>query len=95
MKNAATTSAIVAIWLAFGATSVAALPAAKLGSQAVQSSSIHDIHWRKYRHCHWRNGHRYCHGKHYRRSYYGAPGIYLNFGTQHRHHGKKHRDHRR
>jgi hypothetical protein len=65
------------------------------------------VHWRRWRHCHWRHGWRRCHGG-YRRYYrpyyyygggypyyYGGPSIYLRFGGhRHRHFGHRHFGHR-
>jgi hypothetical protein len=56
--------------------------------------AVQNVHWRSWRHCHWRHGERWCHGgggnRYY--GYGGGPGIYLNFGHR-RHHG--HWRHRR
>jgi hypothetical protein len=44
------------------------------------------VHWRGYRHCHWRMGDRWCHGRRYYRS---GPGINLYIGPSRR--GWRHR----
>ena len=58
------------------------------------SASVEQIDFRDWRHCHWRDGERFCHrgGGSYNRfygdryyGYGGSPGIYLNLGG-HRHH---------
>ncbi len=41
------------------------------------------VHYRGYRHCHRRYGHRRCHGGY---AYYGGPSIYLGFGGRRHHH---------
>lgn len=50
---------------------------------AVAQKSTQTIHYRSYRHCHHRNGHRRCHGGN---AYYnGGPGIYLGLGVGSQH----------
>jgi hypothetical protein len=59
------------------------------------------VHWRRYRHCHWRHGWRRCHGgyrRHYRHYsyggypyYYGGPGIHFRFGGHRHRHYRHHR----
>src|SRR5262245_32578228 len=63
---------------------------------------IDAVHYRDWRHCHWRQGYRYCHGGYVRPYrdydyyyddypyYYGYPGFYgygFRFGHHHHHHG--------
>lgn len=65
------------------------------------SSLAEQVHYRPFRHCHWRRGIRRCHsGYGYygprRYGYYGGPSIYLRFGDRHRHHRHDgHRGHHR
>jgi hypothetical protein len=42
---------------------------------------MEQVHYRSYRHCHWRHGERWCHS--------GEPSVYLEFGNYRRrhHHG--------
>jgi hypothetical protein len=65
-----------------------AAPIAKTPQLSSESSTLDLVHYRGYRHCHWRSGHRWCHG--------GGPSVILRFGDKHRHH-RHHgdRDHRR
>jgi hypothetical protein len=66
----------------------------ELRADGATTSALQPVHWRRYRHCHWRHGYRRCHGGYGRRYGYGyAPGLYLNFGRGHRHH--HHHHHRR
>lgn len=65
------------------------------------------VHYRGWRHCHWRHGRRHCHGRYarayryndygynpYRYGYYGFyPGISLGFGHHHHHHHGGHHGH--
>ena len=48
---------------------------------ATVDSSATKVHWRRYRHCHWRHGHRRCHGRSHYRSY-GLPGVGIYFGSR-------------
>jgi hypothetical protein len=59
------------------------------------------VHWRGWRHCHWRHGWRRCHGGGYGYyyggyPYYGYGGYYgwwpgiFRFGHRHRHYGHRH-----
>ncbi len=62
---------------------------------------LEPVHWRRWRHCHWRHGWRRCHGgyrRHYRHYYYGGypyyyggPSIYLRFGGHRHRHFRHHR----
>lgn len=65
-----------------------ALPKGELAS----ATGVVQVHWRGYRHCHWRHGWRRCHGGYY--GYYG-PGVYLHFGHRHRFHRNRHFGHHR
>ena len=57
-----------------------AIPSATVGSA---TGDVQTIDYRGHRHCHWRNGRRWCHGEsNYRRDRYGyRPGITLRFGS--------------
>ena len=62
---------------------------------------LEPVHWRRWRHCHWRHGWRRCHGgyrRHYRHYYYGGypyyyggPSIYFRFGGHRHRHFRHHR----
>jgi hypothetical protein len=89
------TSLALALALSFGSTllsptaDAAVVPALPGYDKAAADSPAIDVHYRNYRHCHWRYGERWCHG--HRRHlgiYGGGPSIYLNFG--HRHHNRHH-----
>jgi len=47
----------------------------------LDSSGLAQVHWRGYRHCHWRHGDRWCHGG----GHWRGSGIYLDLGGR-RHH---------
>src|SRR5687768_10404744 len=68
---------------------------------ATDNPLLDKVHWRGWRHCHWRHGWRRCHGDY---AYYGGypyyyggwgPGIHLRFGHHRhfRHHGFRHFGH--
>jgi len=45
------------------------------------SGIAEQVHWRGYRHCHWRGGYRRCHGgQYYGGTYWGGPGLYFGRG---------------
>jgi hypothetical protein len=78
--------------LQFGGTAANASPMAGFAkSVTVDGAEVQQIHWRSYRHCHWRYGRRYCHGGY-------RPGVRLYYGPSyhrnHRYH-RYHRHHRR
>ncbi len=71
-------------------------PAGMANTVNASDVALEQIHYRNWRHCHWRDGERFCHrgGRHYNRyngeRFYGygtSPGIYLRFGGGQRHHG--------
>ena len=65
-----------------------------LKSATAFSPAAEKVHWRRYRHCHRRWGHRRCHGP--RRYYRGwGPGIYLHIGPRHRGHRPNRAHHRK
>jgi hypothetical protein len=71
-----------------GASAHAApMPAAGLAkSIAVDQTGLQQVHWRPYRHCHWRWGRRYCHGGYRPRvGLYFGPGYYYGYRHHHRH----------
>jgi hypothetical protein len=91
---------VLTIVAALGFTGLMASPASAapsglgtLKGATTFDSSATKVHWRRYRHCHWRHGRRHCHG---RRHYddYGWPSFGIYFGTGHRHH-RHHRGHHR
>jgi hypothetical protein len=56
-----------------------------LKSATAASPAAEKMHWRGYRHCHWRWGYRRCHGpRHYYRGW--GPGIHLFIGPRHHRH---------
>ena len=100
MKASLVVGAALATFMLAGAPSSQAMPAGA-NSKSVQHGSstlVDTVHWRRWRHCHWRHGWRRCHGYGgYRRygygygpGYYGyrwgGPAIVLGFGG-HRHRG--------
>jgi hypothetical protein len=46
------------------------------------TAAAQPVHWRGYRHCHWRMGDRWCHGGRYYRS--RGPGVRLYIGPSRR-----------
>ena len=58
------------------------------GATTVDSSAT-NVHWRRYRHCHYRKGRRYCHGRRHYRSY-GWPSFGVYFGEKRRYHHRRH-----
>lgn len=76
-------------WAALGALSVltssadAAPLTAGRSAVAPTSSAVDSVHYRDWRHCHWRHGERWCHGG-YDRGYDRGGGIVLRFGSGHR-----------
>jgi hypothetical protein len=63
------------------------------GATTVDSSAT-KVHWRRYRHCHYRHGRRRCHGQRHYRSF-GWPSVGIYFGEKRHHRHRKHRHHRR
>jgi len=71
-------SVIGGLSLMMVAGSAQALPAAKAPDTSAERSNLEQVHWRRYRHCHWRYGYRRCHGGYAYRPYgysygYGYP----------------------
>jgi hypothetical protein len=64
------------------------------GATTIDSSAT-KVHWRRYRHCHWRHGRRHCHGRRHYRSYGWGPSFGIYFGSGKRHHRHHRRHHRR
>lgn len=92
---------LAAASLSLGGTANAA-PVGAIGKaiSTDQSTSLQQVHYRRYRHCHRnRYGRRWCHGGYRRHGYYGygyGPGVSLyigpRYGHHHRHrHGRRHR----
>jgi len=96
MKASLVFGAALAAFVIAAPVSSQALPAGPI-SESVQegrSTLVDTVHWRRWRHCHWRHGWRRCHGyRGYRSGYYGyrygGPTIILGFGGR-RHHGWRH-----
>jgi len=89
MKHGKTMIAAIvgAAALHIGGAGAMAAPMAGFGtSVVVDGAALEQVHWRPYRHCHWRWGRRYCHGAYHR------PGVRLFYGPRHHRH---HRDHHR
>ena len=83
---------VAAMSLAGMLSSPAGAAPASLGELKVATASgasTTKVHWRRYRHCHWHHGRRYCHGRRYYRHGYG-PGIHLYIGRRHDHHYRHH-----
>jgi hypothetical protein len=100
MRKIVAVAASIAGLLLVGSVSASSAPLANadtLRQAGLAPTNIEQVHWRGYRHCHWRYGYRRCHGGHYYRPYpyWGwGPGIHFRFGGGHRHHFH-HRHHRR
>lgn len=102
-KRMLVAAAALASALTLGSLPASSAPvAAQLGflKLADEGDSIRQpVHWRGFRHCHWRHGWRRCHGgyRHYGFSpypYWGwGPGIYFRFGGHHHHHHFGHHHH--
>jgi hypothetical protein len=76
----------LAIAIAMGTATAYSAPIANTGLlKGGSASGVEQVHYRTYRHCHWRNGKRWCHG--------GQPAIILNFGTFGNKHHRRHNDH--
>jgi hypothetical protein len=96
MRKIVSVTASIAGLLLVGSVSASSAPVSNadtLRQIGLAPTNIEQVHWRSYRHCHWRYGWRRCHGgyaRYYRPYYYGSPGIYLRFGG-HRHHRHHHR----
>lgn len=87
LKSLIQTAAVAGLLLAAAATGASAAPLSSAPNIAGQSSGVETVHMRGWRHCHWRDGERFCHGGRRHGLYRNdAPGIYLNFGNR-RHHG--------
>jgi hypothetical protein len=94
LKSLIRTAAVAGLILGAAATGTSAAPLSSAPNIAGQSSGVETVHWRSWRHCHWRNGERFCHGGRRDGLYRGdGPGIYLNFGNR-RHHGPHHGMHK-
>lgn len=78
--------------LQFGGTAANAGPvvAGFAKSTVVDRAELQQVHYRPYRHCHWRWGRRYCHG-----GYRPGVGLYFGPGYRHRYHHRHHRWRRR
>jgi hypothetical protein len=96
MKASLVVGAALVTFILAGTPSSQAMPAGPISKSVQQGSStlLDTVHWRRWRHCHWRAGWRRCHGyRGYRRYGYGhygyrwgGPSIVLGFGG-HRHRG--------
>jgi hypothetical protein len=76
---------VAAAALGLGATANAAPLSPVQKAMDAQTQNLQKVDWRGYRHCHWRNGRRWCHGGYgYRRGYYGyrRPGVSLYIGPR-------------
>ena len=93
---AALAAAAAVFGLAASANAAPVSSAALQGGASTTSALTEHVHYRGYRHCHWRGGIRRCHGG-YGNRYSGSPGIYLRCGNRnhgHRHHGNRHHGNR-
>lgn len=76
------------------AAPASALPKGPVSSETGAASIVDNVHWRGWRHCHWRHGERFCHGG--RRWGWGGPGVTIDIAPGRRHHrdwdrGDRHR----
>lgn len=80
--------------MALGMTSAIAGPLPTSATKPHVNGISQEVHYRDFRHCHWRHGHRWCHGGYrYYNDYGYSPGIVLrfgHFGHHHHHHGGHH-----
>lgn len=103
LKSVLMAAAFAGIVFVIAPTAASAAPLATAPPLAGQSSDVENIHWRGWRHCHWRHGDRFCHGGRRWGRDFDGPGIYLNFGDRHghrhhhhdgdRHHNRGHKMH--
>jgi hypothetical protein len=96
MKTVLSGAAALASVFCLASSPANAAPLSNVGGlkDAGTTTSLQQVHYRPYRHCHWRHGYRRCHGGYgYRYGYGYGPGVYLNFGGRRHHH--HHRHHRR
>jgi len=86
LKNTIVALALALSASLFGNAAVAApvSPGLNIG---VTQKMTQAVHYRSYRHCHRRYGHRRCHGGY---AYYGGPSIILGFGGRRHHHHHNH-----
>lgn len=66
-----------------------AMPLSQMNA-ASESAYVQLVHFRNWRHCHWRHGNRWCHGRHYE-SYGPGVNLYLDFGGNRFRHNHHHR----
>lgn len=78
----------------FGSAHAAPLTPSAAAIIAPVTTDVMPVHARPYRHCHWRNGRKWCHGPHYYRGYYG-PGVTLYFGKKPRYYKHRKYHHRK
>lgn len=92
-----TTLRMMAAGIAFAMAGLMAVPAsaapiglAAFDAEGLTKTTAEKVHWRPYRHCHWRRGERWCHGgRGYRNR---GPGINLYIGPSRRgQHNRRHR----
>ena len=68
--------------IALGGATASSAPLGNAGLlKGPAASSVEQVDYRSYRHCHRRHGHKWCHGR--------EAGIFLNFGNKHH---RRHRD---
>lgn len=92
MKQTTMFSVAFAALLAIASTFSPPANAAPMGKlpNAKDRADVTQVHYRSYRHCHWRHGHRWCHGPDY--GYYDydyGPNVTFGF-SGHRHHRHHH-----
>ena len=85
MNRLAIYFAALALGVAAMTGGASAAPSGLEGAKSpnVSTSIAEKVHWRRYRHCHWRRGYRRCHGHRYYRRW-GGPGFSLYIGPRHR-----------
>lgn len=99
MRKTLLAAAVGGLLMAMGLSGPAS--AAPVGAGALAAATeraapggVETVHYRPYRHCHWRYGRRWCHGPHF--GYYGygfGPGWGYGGGYYGKKHWKKHHHH--
>ena len=92
LKHALQAAACAGLVLTMAPAMATAAPLSTAPAIGNEASNVSNVHWRSWRHCHWRHGERFCHGgrRHWDN---GGPGINLYIGGKRRHHHDRHDRH--
>lgn len=86
-------AALLALGMAAPASAAPLGAATAAAVQPAATNGIEKVHYRRYRHCHYRYGKRWCHGgKRYYNGYY-SPGVNIYIGPKYKH--RKYRKYRK